>query len=130
MLPESWYAAEGGLRRIERGRGVIVHHPLPIEWADLSPALAAHYRDALAPAGVHPPLIVEPSGAGVTLVTLPFRRDWLLVAVNESGSTRWLRLSRPGRPGALRLEAPAGRANLAFVDPQRWTVVDSLEPLP
>jgi len=73
---------------------------------------------------------VAPDGPGVTLVTLPFRRDWLLVAVNESGSTRRLRLSRPGRPETLRLEAPAGRANMAFVDPRQWTVVDSLEPLP
>jgi len=129
-LAESWYAAAGDVRRIDRERGAIVHHPLPIEWAESTPALAAHYRDALAPAGVRPHVAVEPSGPGVMLVALPMRRDWLLVAVNESSSTRWLGLARPGHPETLKLEAPAGRANMAFVDPHRWTIVDSLEPLP
>jgi len=128
--PESWYAATGALRRIGRGRGAIVHHPLPVEWADPTPALAAHYRAALAPAGVRPPVGVEPSGPGVTLVTLPFRRDWLLVAVNESPSPRSLRVSRPGRAGALTLDAPPARATLVFVDPSRWAVVDALESAP
>ncbi len=129
-LPESWYAAVGAPRRIARGRGAIVHHPLPIEWADPTPSLAAHYRAAIEAAGVRPPVAVEPDGPGVTLVTLPFRRDWLLVAVNESGAPRRLRLSRPGRPETLTIGVPPARASLTFVDPLTWTVVDSQEHRP
>jgi hypothetical protein len=122
-LDESWYAAVGdGPSRTARALGAILHHPLPIEWADPTPGLAAFYRSALASAAIAPLVVFDADGPGLTAVIVPFRADWLLAAVNETSATRRLQLSRPGANARLSLDVPAARGRLAFIDPQRWTL--------
>jgi hypothetical protein len=122
-LDESWYAAVGDAPTIvAHGRGAILHHPLPIEWADPTPAVPAFYGRALAHAGLMPLAAFDAAGAGVVAVVVPFRTDWLLVAVNESSASRRLEVSRPGRHDRLSIDVPAARATLAFIDPQAWAI--------
>lgn len=125
-LDESWYAAKGAApSRSARGRGAILHHPLPLEWADPTPGLAAFYRTALASASITPNAVFDTGGPGLVAVIVPFRSDWLLVAVNETSAARRLQVSRPGASARFSLDVPAARSRLAVVDPRRWTVLDT-----
>ncbi len=124
-IPESWPAADiAGPRRIPRGAGTIVHHPLPVEWADVTPALAAFYRSALDGTTVAP--LVDPAAVapGVLLVAVPFRSEWLLVAINESSRPHKVVARKPATTGSLAFDVNAGRARMAFIDPNAWKVVD------
>ena len=116
VTPESWYAADvPAPRRLSRGAGAIVHHPLPIEWADATPALAAFYRSALTAAGVTPLIVVDGDPVpGLMAVALPFRDAWLIVAVNESSGPRRLSIGRPGAVARVVLDVPAARSSFAW----------------
>ena len=124
-LPESWYASDAALpRRIPRGKGAIVHHPLPIEWAEPSPALARFYRAAL-PKDLTPRIVLEGGPKpGVLVVTVPFRDAWLLVAINESSRAQTVVARRTGSNARIVVDVPAARARMAFVDPRAWSVIE------
>ena len=124
-IPESWPAADvSAPRRISRGAGAIVHHPLPVEWADATPSLAGFYRFALAGTTVAP--LVDPATAapGVLLVAVPFLSEWLLVAINESSRSHKVVARKPGQSRGVDFEVAAGRARMAFMDPRAWKIVD------
>jgi hypothetical protein len=124
-IPESWVAADvASPRRVRRGAGTIVHHPLPIEWADPSPSLAAFYRFAMEATTLAP--LVDPAGAapGVLLVTAPFRDAWLLVAVNESSRVGRVVARRPGLSRSVSFDVDAGHGRMALIDPRAWTLID------
>jgi hypothetical protein len=124
-IPESWPAAHvAAPRRLSRGSGTIVHHPLPIEWADPTPSLAEFYRSAMSGTNVAPLVDVEGIAPGVLLVTVPFRDAWLLVAVNESSRTRSVICRRPGKTQRVAFEVEAGYGRMAFIDPRAWTLID------
>jgi len=126
-IPESWYAADGPApRRGTRGAGTIVHHPLPIEWAEPSGALARFYRAALAGAGVRPLLARDASAPpGVVVVTVPFRNAWLLVAVNESSRAQKVAARRDQDAAQVTFDVMAGRARMVLVDPRTWRIIDT-----
>ena len=123
VTSESWYAADvPAVRRLSRGAGTIVHHPLPTEWADPTPALAAFYRAALTTAGVTPQIVVEPdSAAGLIIVPILFRDSCLIVAVNESSRPTRVSIGRPGLAARVSLDVPAARSSLMMVDVKMWT---------
>lgn len=124
-IPESWPAAEmAAPRRLSRGAGTIVHHPLPVEWADATPALTEFYRSALTGTNLAP--LVDPEGVppGVLLVTVPFRAAWLLVAVNESSRARKVVVRRPATTRSVTFDVDAGYGRMALIDPRAWTLVD------
>ncbi|HEX6973548.1 MAG TPA: hypothetical protein VF147_04065, partial [Vicinamibacterales bacterium] len=94
--PESWYAAAlDAPRRVVRGAGAIVHHPLPIEWAEPTTALSDFYRAAIAGTHIVPRVELGSDRAGLLVVTVPFREAWLLVAINESSRLRHVVARRP-----------------------------------
>jgi hypothetical protein len=138
-IPESCYATNSpGPTRVRVGAGAIVHHPLPIEWAEPSPALARFYRTALDSTPVRPLVEVLPPPKrqpfdsrgpgfidGVTVVTVPFAENWLVVAMNESHRAARISLRRPGGASRVDLDVSGGRARLAFIDPHRWTILDA-----
>jgi hypothetical protein len=124
-IPESWPAADvSAPRRLARGAGTIVHHPLPIEWADPTPLLAAFYRSGLAGTNVAP--LVDLSGVppGVLLATVPFRDAWLLVAINESSRAHKVVARRPKTTRGVSFDVEAGYGRMAFIDPRAWTMID------
>lgn len=124
--PESWPAAAlPGPRRVTAGLGSIVHHPLPVEWAEPTPALARFYRAALAGTNVAPRVELEAPGAGLLVVTIPFRDAWLLVAVNESSQPRQVVARRPGTRARVTFDVPPARARMAMIDPVAWTTIDA-----
>jgi hypothetical protein len=116
VLPESWYAAVGeGATVIRKGSGAIHHHPLPLEWSGNIEAIAAHYRAAIAAAGVQPIMTIENTlPAGCTIRILPFRDSLLVVGVNESGGAQSVRLLLDGR--GIDVTIPAGETELLLVD--------------
>jgi len=124
-IPESWFAAATpGSRSWSRGRGRMVHHPLPLEWAEPTPALLRFYTEALTLSGVKPRVEVEGPSAGLVLGAVPFARDWLIAAVNESSVDAHVALRRPGTTRRASLEVRAGWGRLAWIDPATWTIVD------
>jgi hypothetical protein len=124
-IPESWPAADlARPRRISRGAGTIVHHPLPIEWADATPSLAGFYRSAMIGTKVAPLVDLDGIAPGVLLVTVPFRDAWLLVAVNESSWARTITARRPGTRRRVSFEVDAGHGRMALIDPRAWTLID------
>lgn len=124
-IPESWPAADlPAPRRISRGAGTIVHHPLPAEWADATPALSEFYRSALADTNVVPLVDLDGVAPGVLLVTLPFRDAWLLVAVNESSRSHTVIARRPGTSRRVTFEVEPGYGRMAFIDPGAWSLID------
>jgi len=125
-IPESWDAAAlPAPRRITRGAGTIVHHPLPIEWAEPTVSVAAFYRAALARTKVAPRLeLVGGAKPGVLIATIPFRDAWLLVAVNETARSHQLIARRPGSAARVTFDVAADHARMAFVDPQGWKILD------
>ena len=124
-IPESWPAAElDGPRRISRGAGTIVHHPVPVEWADPTPALAEFYRSALTGTNIAPLVDLEGVAPGVLLATIPFRDAWLLVAVNESSQKHTIAVRRSGVNRRVTFEVEPGYGRMAFVDPRAWTLTD------
>ena len=112
-------------RRISRGAGTIVHHPLPIEWADAD-AVAGGVLSIRDRSGTNLAPLVDLDGIapGVLLVTVPFRDAWLLVAVNESSRTRTVIARRPGKTRRVTFEVEAGYGRMAFIDPRAWTLID------
>lgn len=124
-VPESWYAADAALpRRIPRGRGAIVHHPLPVEWAEPSPAVARFYRAAL-PRDLAPRVVLNGGRPpGLLLVTVPFRDTWLLVGINESSRDETVVARPTGSNARVTFDVPAARARLVFVEPRSWTILD------
>ena len=129
-IPESWFAADlPGPRRLSRGAGAILHHPLPIEWADPTPLLSAFYGAAMTGSGVTPRLTLEGGPKpGLVVVSVPFRDVWLLVAVNEASRARNVVARRPGIAGRVTFDVPAGRSRMAMVDSRGWTIVDLSKP--
>jgi hypothetical protein len=124
-IPESWPAANvPAPRRISRGAGAIVHHPLPIEWADATSSLAAFYRSALTGTNLEPLVDVAGAPPGLLLVTVPFRDAWLLVAVNESSRPHKVVARRAKTKRSVTFEVDAGFGRMALVDPRAWTLVD------
>jgi hypothetical protein len=124
-IPESWAAAEGAApRRISRGAGTIVHHPLPIEWADPTPGLADFYRSAMVGTNITPLVDLDGVPPGVLLAAIPFRDAWLLVAVNESSGTHKVVARRPGSTRGVAFEVAAGWGRMAMIDPRTWTLLD------
>ena len=124
-IPESWPAADfSAPRRVSRGAGTIVHHPLPIEWADFTPSLAAYYRSALAGTSIAP--LVDPGGVprSVLLATIPFRDAWLLVAINEASRAHNVVARRPNSTRNVTFEVDAGYGRMALIDPRTWAVID------
>ena len=108
-IPESWPAADlAAPRRLSRGAGTIVHHPLPIEWADATPSLAEFYRSAMTGTKLAPLVDLEGVANGVLLVTVPFRDAWLLVVVNESSRARQVVARRPGDESARHIRRRGG----------------------
>ena len=124
VTPESWYAADvSAPRRLPRGAGAIVHHPLPIEWADPTPALAAFYRSTLTTAGVSSPIVVDGDASpGVIVVPIQFKDACLIVAINESSRSERVSVGRPGSDARVTIDVPAARSTLAIVDAKTWTV--------
>ncbi len=123
--PESWYAAAASApRRIARGAGAIVHHPLPIEWAEPTPALARFYESAMKGLEVGRDVELEGAGAGLLVVTIPFHDAWLLVGINESSAPSRVVARRRGADPRVSFDVPAGRARMALIDPAAWTVLD------
>jgi hypothetical protein len=101
-----------------------VHHPLPIEWAEPSPALARFYRAAL-PKDIVPRIVLEGGPRpGLLVVTVPFRDAWLLVAINESSRARQVMARHAGSNARIMFDVPAAHARMVFVDPQVWKIVD------
>jgi hypothetical protein len=124
-IPESWPAANfGAPRRISRGAGTIVQHPLPVEWADSTPALAEFYRSALADTGVAPLVDLAGLPPGVLLATLPFRDAWLLVAVNETSQKHTIAVRRPGAKQRVTFEVESGYGRMALIDQRTWSLLD------
>jgi hypothetical protein len=124
-IPESWPAADVAQpRRLSRGAGTIVHHPLPIEWADATPSLAGFYRSAMIGTKIAPLVDLDGIPPGVLLVTVPFRDAWLLVAVNESSRARTVTARRPGTRRRVAFEVDAGHGRMALIDPRAWTLID------
>jgi hypothetical protein len=124
-MPESWPAADvPAPRRLARGRGTIVHHPLPIEWAEPSAALGRFYATALKGTGVDRKLERSTSAHGVVSAALPFRDAWLVVAVNESSRSQRVDARRPGTTASVTFDVDAGRGRMAFVDPRAWRLID------
>lgn len=124
--PESWYAAAfEAPHRVARGAGAVVHHPLPLEWAEPTPALAGFYRAAIAGSTVVPRVELDGARAGLLVVTVPFRDAWLLVAINESSRPRQVAARRSGIVSRVTFDVPAGHARMAMVDPRAWTIVDA-----
>lgn len=125
-LPESWFAAAtAGSRSWSRGRGHVLHHPLPLEWAEPTPMLTRFYSDALALARVTPRVEVEGPSALLVVSVVPFARDWLIAAVNESPVDVRVALRRPGAVTRATLEVRAGWGRLAWLDPSTWTLIDA-----
>ena len=124
-IPESWYAAAlPAPRRVARGSGTIVHHPLPIEWAEPTPSLARFYQAAIG-AMVAPRVELDGGRTpGLIVATVPFREAWLFVAINESSGARQVVARRPGAAQRVTFDVPAGYARMAIVDPHSWTIVD------
>ncbi len=58
------------------------------------------------------------------LVAVPFRSEWLLVAINESSRPHKVVARKPATTGSLAFDVNAGRARMAFIDPNAWKVVD------
>ena len=124
-IPESWPAADPHApRRISRAAGTIDHPPLPVEWADATPALSEFYRSALVDTNVEPLLDLDGVAPGVLLVTLPFLDAWLLVAVNESSRSHTVVARRPGTSRGVTFEVEPGYGRMAFIDPGAWSLVD------
>ena len=124
-IPESWPAADlAAPRRLSRGGGTIVHHPLPIEWADVTPSLAEFYRSAMTGTKLSPLVDLEGVPPGVLLVTIPFREAWLLVAINESSRARKVVVRRPATTRSVTFDVDAGYGRMALIDPRAWTLVD------
>jgi hypothetical protein len=125
-LPESWYAADiAGPRRLARGAGAIVHHPLPVEWSEPAPALGRFYRAALKGAALSPQVVLDGGPKpGLLLVPVLFRDAWLLVAVNESARDHQVVARRPGSSARVTFDVGAGLARMAFVDPRKWVILD------
>lgn len=124
-IPESWPAADVAVpRRITRGAGTIVHHPLPVEWADATPSLAEFYRSAMIGTKLAPLVDLDGVAPGVLLVTVPFRDAWLLVAVNESSRVGNLVARRPGTTRRVAFDVQAGYGRMAWLDPRAWTLID------
>jgi hypothetical protein len=116
-LPESWFAAAGDGQPavITRGAGAIHHHPLPLEWADRTDAAEAHYRAALAAAGVTPVAFIDGRiPEGCTIRILPMAESLLIVGINESSTAQTVRV----RQGARRVEVvmPAGMTEMMLVN--------------
>jgi hypothetical protein len=127
-LPEAWFAAEGrGPRGWPRGAGRILHHPLPLEWAEPTPVLQRFYAEALSLAQVGSRVEVEWASPGLVVVVVPFARNWLVCAVNESSADVRAALRGPGSERRVTLEVGAGRGRLAWLDPSAWTIVDASE---
>ena len=124
-IPESWPSADfAAPRRLSRGAGTIVHHPLPVEWADFTPALAEFYRSALTGTNIKPLIDLEGVAPGVLLVTIPFRDAWLLVAVNESSRAHKVVARRPATTRNVTFDVDAGYGRMALIDPRSWTIID------
>jgi hypothetical protein len=124
-LSESWFAADTpGPRSWTRGAGHVLHHPLPLEWAEPTAALPRFYADALELARVNRRVGVETDTPGLLIAVVPFARDWLVVAVNESSRDARVTLRKPGAPRRATLDVGAGWGRLAWLDPAAWTIVD------
>ncbi|HJR60502.1 MAG TPA: hypothetical protein VJ813_13920 [Vicinamibacterales bacterium] len=125
-LPESWGAAAlAAPRRIRHGAGTIVHHPLPIEWAEPTASVAHFYRAAMARTRVAPRIeLAGGAKPGVLVATIPFRDAWLLVAVNETARSHAVVARRPGAAARVSFDVAADHARMAVIDPHGWKILD------
>jgi hypothetical protein len=125
-IPESVDAAVlSAPRRIQHGAGAIVHHPLPIEWAEPTASIAHFYRAAMTRTKVVPRVeLVAGANPGVLVVTVPFRDAWLLVAVNESARAHKVVARRPGAAARVTFEVAADHARMCVIDPHAWKILD------
>ena len=101
------------------GVGRILYCPLPIEHALAEEDTAVIYRQAAVLAGL--PCAKVSGGPGLLLRPVIFAHSTLLIMVNESGveqQASFDSMSITGIPGqwSVTLTAPAGGANLAFVE--------------
>ncbi|MGE3165553.1 MAG: hypothetical protein AB7O52_11650 [Planctomycetota bacterium] len=119
-VTESAFAAAGerGLAVVPRGQGVILHSPVPLEWAPVGAWQRQAYATAMQRAGVRARL--AGGVTGVTIQTLEYEHATLLVAINESSCGRVVPLpgffESTGEPAAS-LQVPAGEA--------RWVLFDA-----
>jgi hypothetical protein len=122
-LPESWFAVADSAtwRETARGQGRILHHRLPIDWAEpgAGTALAYERLAATLAADTAPEIAVQVDGSGSCLVRLLEMRDSLVaVLVNETPVARTVRLARrDAESAAVELVAPPARAALFVLDP-------------
>jgi len=101
------------------GNGHVLYCPVPIENAQAETDTEAVYRQAARLAGL--PCAKTSGGPGLLLRPVIFERSTLLIAVNESGIEQTGTLDSAAVTGiagqwAVSLSAPAGGANLAFID--------------
>lgn len=108
------------------GAGRILYCPLPIEHALAESDTEAVYRHAVTLAGL--PVGKTDGGPGFLLRPVIFARTTLLLAVNESGIEQSATLDSALITGVPRqwsasLSAPAGGANLAFIENATGAVI-------
>lgn len=126
-LPESWLRTDAAsVRRMPHGRGTILHHPLPIDWADADEATPPLYEAALAVAGVSAPVRISGGRtSGRLLAVQQFSAAWLLVGINDADTDWQPIVSRGSRSETVTLRVAAQQAAFAFVEPSTWKLLDT-----
>lgn len=126
-IVESVMAAAGESREIPTGAGVVLHHPVPLEWADAGPLQDSIYARALARAGVEEPGPAPSEPApGVFVSATRFADGALVVVVNEGADDRAITLPvRGGRAATVTVRA---RDAVMLWVARDGTVPDATEP--
>ncbi len=119
---ESWYDSDvTGLRRIQHGKGAILHYGPPLEWAESHPFLRTCYEKSLREVSIPIP---KAKDVGLFVRSLRFSKACLIVAVNERSSETEFDLGEYGAKAGVLEAVPAGECRMWIVD-EEGNLLDS-----